>query len=404
MKSSLKTDVCIIGSGIVGLTTAWQLLERKGSLSITIIDKEPVVGKHSSGRNSGVLHAGIYYKPETLKARVCTSGSRRLKTWCKNEKLPVLDCGKVVTPQKPELDGQLDVLLERGQKNGATVELIDRAQFQELIPDGCTSTGRALWVKDTSVVSPLAVVQRLEERLRQRGVMFRYHENHWKITSAKNQIMMSDGAVLSYGHLFNCAGLQSDRVAHSFGIGRRYTMLPFRGNYWALKKSAPFNFNRNLYPVPDLEVPFLGVHVTPSIDGTVYLGPTAVPALGRENYKGVENIELFSTLSFMRHMAVQLAKDNKMRHYIKEQAFEWMPNRFYDAARQIIPKLMPEHIQRSSKSGIRPQLYDLEMKDLVQDFVLLHGENSTHIVNAISPAFTSSFELADHILDNSKFN
>jgi len=404
MKNNITTDVCIVGSGIVGLTVAWQLLERDKNLTIVIIDKESAVGKHSSGNNSGVIHAGIYYESESLKAKVCVSGAKRLRAWCEMEKLQVLNCGKVVTPQKPELDKGLDILLARGKKNGAAVEMIDHAQFHELVPDGFTSTGRALWVEDTCVVNPIEVVQKLEGNLKKKGVLFQYHEDNWDIVSNKNQIMLSDGIMLVYSHLFNCAGLQADRIAHRFGVGEKYTVLPFRGSYWALKSDAPISFKRNLYPVPDLEVPFLGVHVTPSIDGTVYLGPTAVPALGRENYKGFEGVELLPTVSFMGHMLIQFIKDEKMRRYIQQQAFEWLPKRFYDAAHQIVPKLMFDHIEKSNKVGIRPQLYNKVTKELVQDFILLHGVNSTHVINAISPAFTSSFELADYILDNSNFN
>jgi len=405
MPTAMNTvDVCIIGSGVVGLTIAWQLLEENKNLLITIVDKEPGVGKHTSGRNSGVLHAGIYYSPDSLKAKVCVSGAKRLRNWCDNEKIPVLECGKVVTPQRPELDEQLEVLLERGNKNGATVEIIDRTQFNHLVPDGYTSTGRALWVHDTCVVNPLSVIQRLEKRLKENGVKFVFLKNDWIVDPSKRQISFLDGVKISYGHLFNCAGLQADRVARRFGIAKKYTLLPFRGNYWKFKKGSPFKFETNLYPVPDLEVPFLGVHVTPSIDGTIYLGPTATPALGRENYSGIKGGEFFGTLSFIKHMTTQFIEDKRVRRYIQDQAFEWLPHKFFSAAKQIIPNLSDQHIQRSDKVGIRPQLYDIENKELVQDFVLLDGKNSTHVVNAISPAFTSSFELADHILSNSKFN
>jgi len=175
-------------------------------------------------------------------------------------------------------------------------------------------------------------------------------------------------------------------------------MLPFKGIYWQFKKDAPFKFTTNLYPVPDLEVPFLGVHVTPSIDGVTYLGPTAVPAMGRENYKGMKGADPMLILNFIRHMATQVARDKKMRNYVKNQAFDWTPKLFLNAVKLIIPKVEMNHIERSNKVGIRPQLYDLKKKELVQDFVMLDGPNSTHVVNAISPAFTASFELADHIL------
>jgi len=400
---STTADICILGSGMVGLSIAHQLKERYPSLNITIIDKESEVGRHSSGRNSGVLHAGLYYQPGSLKAKVCVKGAKRLRSWSESEKLPVLDCGKVITPQKIELDDQLEVLLKRGQANGATVELIDQQQFNELAPDGHTSSGRALWSPNTCVVKPVLVVQRLKQRLQEKNVDFIFSQDNWKIFPNNSKIIL-DNNTISYDHLFNCTGLQADRVAHQFGVGKQYTMLPFKGNYWQLKEDAPFKFNTNLYPVPDLEVPFLGVHVTPSIDGITYLGPTATPALGRENYSGLENTEPLMVLDFVRHMTTQMVVDKKMRRYVYDQAFEWLPHKFLRAAQSIIPKLKLSYIKRSKKVGIRPQLYDKTKKKLVQDFIMLHSINSTHIINAISPAFTASFELADYILDNSKFN
>jgi (S)-2-hydroxyglutarate dehydrogenase len=403
MFSQSTVDALIVGGGMVGLSTAWQLLEKDSSFKVAVIEKEPDLGMHSSGRNSGILHAGIYYPPCSLKAKVCVIGARRLRAWCEAEKLPVLACGKVITPQKTSLDPQLDLLLERGMANGANVEIIDQLQFNELVPDGRTSSGRALWSPDTCVVKPLQVIQRLKKRLIERGVRFFMSENSWSL-GKKNQILLSDQAKISYSHLFNCAGLQADRVAHKFGVGQEYTMLPFRGGYYQLKPNAPLAFRTNLYPVPDLEVPFLGVHISPSVDGTVYIGPTATPALGRENYQGLKGAEPFVAFKFLGSLARQAVVDRKIRRYIRDQAFDWMPHRFLAAAQQIVPALRNEHIEPSLKSGIRPQLYDRKKNELVQDFVMMNGPSSTHIVNAISPAFTASFELADHILENTKFN
>ena len=401
--SHITTDICIMGAGMVGLSVAYQISKRYPLLSITIIEKESDVGMHSSGRNSGILHAGLYYEPSSLKAKVCVSGAKRLKEWCKEEKLQVMECGKVVTPQKPELDKQLEVLVERGRANGATVELIDKKQFSELVPDGYTSTGRAIWSPDTCVVKPMQVIQKLKQRLQEGGIDFLFFQEQWKVAENSKQIIFTDGNKLSYDHLINCTGLQADKVAHQFGVGEKYTMLPFKGSYWQVKKNAPFKFNTNLYPVPDLEVPFLGVHVTPSVDGVTYLGPTATLAMGRENYRGFQGVEPLMTLNFLRHMTLQVITNKRMRNYVYNQAFDWTPKNFLNAIRAIIPKIEMGHIEKSSKVGIRPQLYDKKKNELVQDFIMLNGPNSTHVVNAISPAFTASFELADYILDNSRY-
>ncbi len=393
-------DYLIIGSGVVGLSIAWQLLEKDQSISIAIVEKEKSFGQHTSGKNSGILHAGIYYEPGSLKAKVCVKGAKRLKEWCNEQKIPILNCGKVITPQKPELDKQLDILLERGRQNGAKVELIDTKQFNQLVPDGRTSTGRALWSPNTCVVKPLSVLKRMHDLLIKRGVKFFMESKNWKLGESKTEIIISNGDRLKYGHLYNCAGLQADKIAHLFGVGKQYTMLPFKGNYYRLKKNIGFNFKTNLYPVPDLEVPFLGVHITPTPTGEVFLGPTATPAFGRENYFGFENFEAITSLQFLKHMSKQFFLDKRMRKYIINQSFEWLPSRFIASARSIVPKIELSHLELSNKVGIRPQLYDIIQKKLIQDFIKLEGKNSTHVINAISPAFTASFELADFILEN----
>ena len=399
------TDIVILGGGMVGMALAHQLGERFPELSITVIDKEPEIGRHSSGRNSGVLHAGIYYPPGTLKAQVCVQGARRLRVWCEAEGLPVLSCGKVIAPQVVELDGQLELLLERGRANGAKVRLIDEHEFRQRVPDGRTATGRALWSPDTCVVKPKLVLQRLEQRLRERGVRFALGASVVGVSPSNRQITITQASGtshLSYGHLFNATGLQADRVARAFGVGEHCTLLPFKGLYWQLDARAPFSFSTNLYPVPDLNVPFLGVHVTPSPDGTVSLGPTAIPAWGRENYRGLEGIEPLMSMQFLGDLASQwLRNAGGFRRYAREQALHGLKPLFLKAAQALVPGLRSEHLTPSEKVGIRAQLYDRRSGSLVQDFCLEQASASTHVLNAISPAFTASFALADLILDQS---
>jgi L-2-hydroxyglutarate oxidase LhgO len=212
----------------------------------------------------------------------------------------------------------------------------------------------------------------------------------------------SINSTISYGHLFNAAGLQSDRVARAFGLGEHCVLLPFKGLYWQLHPQAPFHFTTNLYPVPDLNVPFLGVHVTPSPDGTVSLGPTAIPAWGRENYRGLEGIEPLMALEFLGDLANQWWRNaGGFRRYAREQALHGLKPLFLKAAQALVPGLRSDHLIPSQKVGIRAQLYERKSGTLVQDFRLVQGKASTHVLNAISPAFTASFALADLILDHS---
>jgi L-2-hydroxyglutarate oxidase len=395
-------DVVILGGGIVGLSIAHQLLERNITKSITILDKEPELGRHSSGRNSGVLHAGLYYEPGTLKAKVCVEGAQRLRRWVEERGLPLNKCGKVIVPHRVELDAQLDVLAERAHANGASVELWDADQLRVLIPEARSASGRALWSPNTAVVKPISVVARLREELTEHGVKVLYGENGFRARPREQKIVLADGTVLSYGHLFNCTGLQADRVAHRFGVGRKYTLLPFKGMYWQLKKSCPFKPETNLYPVPDLKVPFLGVHFTPSADISpiVSIGPTATPAWGRENYRGFQAIEPGMALENLGVLARQyLTNEGGFRRYVKQQAFLSLTPLLVRAARALIPAIRHEHIELSEKVGIRSQVFNRETLRLEDDFLCINGPMSTHVLNAISPAFSASFALADVIVD-----
>ncbi len=399
-------DVIIIGGGIVGLTIAYLISEKNKSLKLLIIDKEDKIGSHSSGRNSGVLHAGIYYKPETLKAKVSVDGAKSLKQWCEEESIPVLTCGKVISPQHIELDPQLDLLLERGKKNGAKVELIDSKDFHKLVPDGRTSSGRALWSPNTCVVEPYLILKRLKKILEDRGVKFALKSNivscspKQKIISLKREYLCEE---IFYDHLFNCAGLQADRIAKKFSLAKDLSILPFKGIYWALKNDAPFNFKTNLYPVPDLNVPFLGIHFTPNLNGEVILGPTAIPAFGRENYKGISNLEPLMSVDFISVMISQfILNKGGFRKYAMNQALQGLKPLFVNSAKLLVPKLESKHLRLSSKVGIRAQLFNKKEKKLVEDFYLETDSSSTHVLNAISPAFTASFALAEVIISKSK--
>ena len=396
------SDVLIIGGGMVGLCIAHQLLERGMTKGVTLLDKESELGRHSSGRNSGVLHAGLYYKPESVKAQVCVTGARRLRAWVEERGLPINPCGKVIVPPRPDLDSQLDVLAERGRANGAVVELLDESQLRELIPEARSASGRALWSPNTAVVKPITVVQRLKQELQERGVRFLNGQQGWTAKPEHQHLLLADGTTLHYKHLFNSAGLQADRVARPFSVGRQFTLLPFKGLYWQLKKDCAIRPRCNLYPVPDLNVPFLGVHFTPSADSgaVVSIGPTATPAWGRENYRGFQAVEPSMAASNLAVLARQyLQNRGGFRRYVHEQAFLALPPLLLRAAQELIPAIRAEHLELSSKVGIRSQLFNRNTQRLEDDFLCLPGPASTHVLNAISPAFTASFALADLILD-----
>ena len=402
MKSN--KEIVIIGGGMVGLSIAYQLIERNISHNIVLIEKEKELGMHSSGRNSGVIHAGLYYKPNTLKAKVCVKGGIRLKKWVGNNKLKINNCGKVIVPTNEKLDSQLDVLYERGRKNGAVVEFIENSRLKELVPETYSITNRALWSPNTSVVNPKEVILTLKNELIGKGLKIYKNSKNWEVDPINNLIKISDGNLIRYDYLFNSAGLWADKIAHKFKVGKEYLLIPFKGNYWNVQENSKIKIKTNLYPVPDLNLPFLGVHFSPdSTNSKVSIGPTATLAFGRENYELLDSIEPVNSFKNISLLAKQYFLNKfKFRQYVNNQAFLSFQPFLLNEAKKLVPNLKNSDIKISKKIGIRPQLFNIHKDKIEDDFICLNAKDSTHIINAISPAFTSSFELGDLIIDNSK--
>ena len=401
------TDFLIVGGGMVGLSVAYQLLERGIAQKIILVEKENRLGLHSSGLNSGVLHAGIYYKPGSLKSKVCVSGAKRLKKWIEERNLPINKCGKIIVPQDENLDEQLDVLFERGKANGADVEMWDETQLKSFLPIARSSTGRALWSPNTVVVNSKLTLNSIENELKKKHVSFFMNQKSWTVNVKERCFKLENGDEIHYSHLINCAGLHADEVAKKFAIGEDYTLFPFKGLYWSIKKSSKIKFNTNLYPVPDLNVPFLGAHFTPTAgdDSILNIGPTATPAFGRENYKGFNNFEPLSTINNLTLLANQYIQNKGgFRKYVHEQSLLAFKPFLLNSAKKLVPSLKSSDLYISKKVGIRAQLYNKKTGSLENDFLTIHDKNSTHILNAISPAFTASFEFADLIIDEIKLS
>ncbi len=399
---SMENKVVIIGSGIVGMTIAYQLLTRKLSKDILIIEKENLPGKHTSGRNSGVVHSGLYYKPDSLKAKVCVKGSKRLRRWASDRNLYLKKCGKLILPTNEYLNNRIDELYDRGKKNGCNIEIWDLAKLTKKFPYVNLTCGRALWSPDTSIISPKEILSTLFDELQEKNVNFLFNSEIKSVNQVMNFIKINDDKKIYFDYLFNCAGLNADKVAKLFDLGSNYKLMPFKGQYLQLKDNFKYKVSSNIYPVPDLNIPFLGVHFTPGNSG-IYIGPTATLALGRENYKGIDSLEPYSLIENINILVKQyLSGKNGFRRYFHEQAFQTFRPFFIKAAKDLIPSVGAENLEYSSKSGIRAQLIDLKNLKLVDDFISLETKNSTHVLNAISPAFTSGFELADLIINKSR--
>ncbi len=389
-----KAEILIVGAGIIGLTIANELV-KAGFGDIVIIEKEPELGLHASGRNSGVLHAGIYYAPDSLKARSCLNGNRMMRDWCREKGLPLAESGKVIVTRTAEELPVLEELHRRALANGAKVDLIDERQLAEIEPNAKT-VERALFSHYTAVVDPKTVLTSLKEELTGSGRV-RMHFN-CRLTGLKGSgTAVTNRGEIGFSRLVNAAGAWCDKVARLFGVGGRYRLIPFKGIYRQLRADSPCTVNGNIYPVPDIRNPFLGVHFTRSVHGQVYLGPTAIPAFGRENYGVLAGIDSEGFGILLEDLVMFLANP-QFRSVAMTEPRKYIPSYFYRDAARLVKELSPADVEPSAKVGIRPQLVDWETKQLVMDFMVIAAGASLHVLNPISPAFTSSMDLARGIV------
>ena len=392
-------DVLVIGGGIVGLAIALEAKRRQPGAKVLVVEKEPAVGLHSSGRNSGVLHSGIYYPPGSLKAKACRDGCLEWLAYCNERRLPVSRIGKLLLPTTLEHGPQLDVLAARGMANGVDVERLDESDLARREPEARSATGDALFVPMTSVIDPRAALSSIVKDVRRAGIEL-HVDCPLRAVDNNSRRAICGGESLAFGHAVNAAGLHADTVAHLFGAGRHYALLPFKGNYWKLDPHSGIRLNHLVYPVPDLRVPFLGIHSTTALDGTVTLGPSAIPALGRENYVGLSGVRPGELALILSRLARQLASGRDgFRALAVDELRHSSRDGFSRAARLLVPRIRPEHLLPSGKVGIRAQMLDRKKWRLVTDFIVEEGVASTHVINAISPAFTSAFPLARNVCD-----
>ena len=395
--SGASFDFVIVGAGIVSLTVTNELLKRQPGVRIAVLEKEAVPGLHASGRNSGVLHSGIYYGSDTLKARVCATGARRMIEFAKAEGIAVNQCGKVILATSDEQLPMVEKLLRNARENDIPAEKIDHQQLRAIEPNAALGPA-AIYCPTTAVIDGSAVIKRLREQLEQRGVKFIFN-CHVKTPAGKGQLSTSQG-IIHYGLLFNCAGAYADTVAKSYGLAGDYALVPFKGIYWKLSEMANPLVRANIYPVPDVSLPFLGVHLTRVIGGDVYVGPTAIPALGRENYGLLEGINLKEAAGIGFQLAEMYLRDeNNFRKLAHNEIGKYSKENFLAAARKLLPALNKEDMVPTSKVGIRPQLINTKTCRLEMDYIVERTDDSVHVLNAISPAFTSGFVFAELIVD-----
>ncbi|MDW8464044.1 MAG: L-2-hydroxyglutarate oxidase [Geminocystis sp.] len=393
----LSTDFLVIGSGIVGLAISRALLENFPRSKIIVIDKESSYGVHASGRNSGVLHAGFYYHPDSLKARFTREGNQELRSYCEERGLRISKCGKVVVASSEEELETLYELKRRGDINGVELYLIDEQELRKIEPVAKTYK-QAIWSPNTAVVDPFEILKSLVEDLKNAGVNF-YYNTPYRARLKKN-IVLAGGYEIEYGMLINCAGLYADKIAKDFGFSQNYVLVPFKGLYLEYTGNIPF-ITRNIYPVPNIRNPFLGVHFTVKVDNTIKIGPTATPCLWRENYDGFRGFNLGEFLEIATWISKLFVKNSLFRSTAFQEVKKYLKSSLLNDASKLIQgiELKPEEWSWA-KPGIRAQLVDTKKLQLVQDFVIEGDKESVHILNAVSPAFTASLPFARYVVKN----
>lgn len=386
-------DVAIVGGGIVGLATARALRERAPHARLAILEKEPKLAAHQTGHNSGVIHSGVYYRPGSAKARLCVEGKHLMLEFCEKHGIRVDRCGKVIVATTDAELARLQSLYERGRANGVPVELIDPARLRELEPHATALA--AIWSPSTAIVDYGEVAGALARELQAGGVTILTGTRVTAIARASDGVELAAGRLsVRAKRLVNCAGLYSDAVARLAGAKPEVRIIPFRGEYYMLRAERRALVRGLIYPVPDPEFPFLGVHLTRTVHGEVEAGPNAVFAFAREGYRfgRVSPRELAATLAYrgFRRMA---------RRYWRMGMFEMYrslsKDAFVRALQRLVPALRPEDVERGG-AGVRAQAVSPD-GSLVDDFRIVAEADAIHVLNAPSPAATASLAIGRHI-------
>lgn len=398
MTSPLHYDYLIFGAGIIGISIARELNIKYPSATIAILEKEADAAYHGSGRNSGVLHAGFYYTANSLKAQFTRDGSLALRNYCLEHNLKINHCGKVVVAQNEAEMAGIYELARRGKTNGVDVSIINEQELASIEPNAKTHQ-IALYSPTTATVDPNEISHHLKNELIKQGIVFYFNEGYQKRIK-KNTVLSTQQRVFSATKIINTAGLYADKIAKDFGFSMDYTIIPFKGIYLKYTKNDQ-PLKTNIYPVPNLNNPFLGVHYTITVDGTIKIGPTAIPAFWRENYEGISR---FNWQEFLQIAGVECKLFAQNKFNFRKLAFEEMRKynkaHFIQLASNLVHNIDPTGFTTWSAPGIRAQLLNTKTLALVQDFVVEGDNESTHVLNAVSPAFTCSIPFGKWVVES----
>lgn len=390
-----RYDFAVIGGGIVGLATAWQLTQQKPGLKILLLEKESTLAFHQTGRNSGVIHSGIYYKPGSLRARNCRDGKAALEAFCDEHGVAWQRTGKVIVATHNTQLAQLQTIFERGRQNGVDCSVIGVDRLRELEPH-CAGVG-AIHVPESGIVDYPGMCQTLAKLMISAGAEIKLNARVTSINQRTDDVrLVTSQGDLEAIQVINCGGLHSDRIARQSGQKMQERIVPFRGEYFELKPAAHHLCRTLIYPVPDPRFPFLGVHFTRMIHGGVECGPNAVFALAREgyNWRTISLRDVFESVTYPGFLRL-VAKNWKTG--IGEVWRSLSKAAFVKALQVLVPEIRAEHLE-SAPAGVRAQALGMDGK-LLDDFVILRHERVINVCNAPSPAATASLNIGKHIAE-----
>ena len=388
-------DICIIGGGIVGLATAYQLSKKHPKLKLAVLEKETSLATHQTGHNSGVLHTGIYYKPGSLKAINCRNGKKAMEQFCKEQGIEHELCGKIIVALNDEEIPRMQNIFQRGQENGVNCKIISREEMLETEPH--VAGVQAIHVPECGIVNYKQVCLRLGEIIEEKEEIkiFLGHQVTKIRNMATSLVVETDKQQIECKHLINCGGLHSDKLTKLGGQPPPAKIIPFKGEYYELKEDAKHLCKNLIYPVPDPAFPFLGVHFTRMIDGTVECGPNAVLAFGREAY-GKFDLNLKDLLESITYPGFQKMAIKHWKMGWGEMWRSYNKGAFVKALRRLIPEIEASHLV-SAPAGIRAQAVS-PRGALVDDFLIESNDRIINVCNAPSPAATASLNIGATIM------
>ena len=379
----------------MGLNLALTARRRHPTATIIVMEKEKGLAAHASGRNSGVLHAGFYYTPNSLRARFTRDGNRLLTEYCRHRNLRLNRCGKlVVAKSEAELD-TLKVLVQRGAANGIELHELTTKEAQAIEPRVKTF-GKALFSPTTATVDPVEVMNALAQEAASLKIEIMFDTCY---LSRQGQTVTTSRGTLFAGYIVNAAGLYADRVARDYGFSSDYRILPIKGLYLC-SDEPPGALNTHIYPVPDLNHPFLGVHFTLTSNGRIKVGPTAIPALWRESYGGLKNFKFRELAEIVScELGLLVRDDFGFRRLALSELSKYSRSRLISLASEMLHGVSRNSYRRWGLPGIRAQLVNIKMRKLEMDFRYEGDSHSFHVLNAVSPAFTCSMPFCEYLFD-----